>query len=453
MQQYFYQLADDLKSKLKGEEVFLANYSGEDSDFVRFNQAKVRQPGSVTQRYLTLELINGQRHAAATVALAGKKAIDGPRVKDLLAGLRDRLEHVPEDPYLLYSTEVKSSEQIGADRLPKSEDALDKVLSAGKGQGSPNAKSRVRGPLDMVGLWASGGIHAGFANSLGQRNWFSSHSFNLDWSFYHNADKAVKAQYADFEWDDAAFARKVDQACEQLAVISGQPKTVPPGNYRVYLAPAALEDLVGILCWGGFGLKAHRTKFTPLLKMIAEGATLSPAVTLREATAEGIAPNFQSSGYIKPPSVTLIEAGKYRDCLVSPRSAKEYGQPCNGANGGEGPESLDASAGDIPASEVLSRLGTGVYVNTLWYLNYSDRAAGRITGMTRFATFWVENGRLVAPLNVMRFDETVYRFLGSNLVGLTREREFIPSTSSYGGRSTSSTRMPGALVDDFAFTL
>lgn len=40
----------------------------------------------------------------------------------------------------------------------------------------------------------------------------------------------------------------------------------------------------------------------------------------------------------------------------------------------------------------------------LWYLNFSDRPGGRITGMTRFASFWVEDGRIVAPLNVMRFD-------------------------------------------------
>ena len=103
--------------------------------------------------------------------------------------------------------------------------------------------------------------------------------------------------------------------------------------------------------------------------------------------------------------------------------------------------------------EVLRRLDTGVYVNTLWYLNYSDRPACRITGMTRFATFWVEDGRIAAPLNVMRFDETAYRVLGRNLMGLTAERDFIPSSETYESRSTESIRLPGALVEDFRFTL
>ncbi len=73
--------------------------------------------------------------------------------------------------------------------------------------------------------------------------------------------------------------------------------------------------------------------------------------------------------------------------------------------------------------------------------------------MTRVATFWVEKGAIQAPLNVMRFDETLYRMFGEKLVGLTTERDLIFYSSTYGGRSTSSSRVPGALIEDFTFTL
>ena len=111
------------------------------------------------------------------------------------------------------------------------------------------------------------------------------------------------------------------------------------------------------------------------------------------------------------------------------------------------------AGGDLPRSEILQRLDTGIFINNLWYLNYSDRNACRMTGMTRFATFWVENGAIQAPLNVMRFDETLYRMLGDNLVGLTRERELLMDPNTYHSRSTNSAKLPGALVDDFTFTL
>ena len=73
--------------------------------------------------------------------------------------------------------------------------------------------------------------------------------------------------------------------------------------------------------------------------------------------------------------------------------------------------------------------------------------------MTRFATFWVEDGEIVAPLQVMRFDDSAIRLFGDGLVALGAESELGMSTSTYFRRATGSTRVPGALVDGFRFTL
>lgn len=78
-------------------------------------------------------------------------------------------------------------------------------------------------------------------------------------------------------------------------------------------------------------------------------------------------------------------------------------------------------------------------------------ATGLVVGA--MVTVWVEGGEIVAPANVLRFDDTAYNLLGSNLVGLTGEVETLLDPSSYGGRSSASHRLPGALVDDMAFTL
>jgi len=65
----------------------------------------------------------------------------------------------------------------------------------------------------------------------------------------------------------------------------------------------------------------------------------------------------------------------------------------------------------------------------------------------------VEGGRIVAPVNVLRFDDSVYRLLGDNLEALTRETELLLDASSYGARTLASARLPGALVRDMTFTL
>jgi predicted Zn-dependent protease len=398
----------------------------------------VRQAGNVVQRALALELVKGGRHVKASVTLSGHGE-DASRAEAALRELRDQLPQVSEDPYLLYCPDGEGTAQVGADQLPRSDDALGAILREAAGK-------------DMVGLYAAGGIFAGFANSLGQRNWSAAHSFMVDWSFYLAGDKAVKSNYSGFEWDQAQFERKFATAGAQLEMLSRPPKTIKPGNYRVYLAPAAFGEFVSMLSWGGFGVKAHRTKTSCLLKM-TQGESLHELMSISENVAGGIAPNFQSAGFIKPPSVQLVQDGKLAQCLVSPRSAREYSLLTNGADDGESPSSLDIAGGDLKQDQILPLLNKGVYVNQLHYLNFSDRPACRITGMTRFATFWVEGGEIVAPLSVMRFDETAYRALGKNLLALTSARDFIPSTSTYGGRSTDSIRVPGALIDDFAFTL
>jgi predicted Zn-dependent protease len=109
--------------------------------------------------------------------------------------------------------------------------------------------------------------------------------------------------------------------------------------------------------------------------------------------------------------------------------------------------------GTLATADALAALDTGLAIGNLWYLNYSDRPAGRITGMTRFATFWVEHGRIVAPVDVLRFDDSVYRMLGDNLAALTRETELLLSGETYGGRQLSSMTLPGALLESLSFTL
>jgi predicted Zn-dependent protease len=242
-------------------------------------------------------------------------------------------------------------------------------------------------------------------------------------------------------------------AREQVKMLDAKPKTLDPGHYRVYLAPAAVMELLSMLNWGAFGLKSQKTKQSSLLRLALGEASFDPRFTLKENTKEGTAPNFQPEGFLKPDSVTLIEEGKYANSLVSGRSAREYGVGANGAEPDESSVSMDVSPGDLPMADVLKKLDTGMYINNLWYLNYSDRPACRITGMTRFACFWVEKGKIKSPLNVMRFDESLYRAFGSNLMALTKEREMILDTSTYENRSCQSFHLPGALVEDFCFNL
>ncbi|MBS0320312.1 MAG: TldE/PmbA family protein [Proteobacteria bacterium] len=439
LEAYFGDLAAALRTGLAGSERFAASFSAEDTDFVRMNHGKVRQPGTVSQRYLSVRLIDGQRHAEHTVTLSGQPAVDRERALSALRGLRSALADAVDDPHLLLPAATHSSRDVRHGALPTAEAAVDAILDAAAG-------------TDFVGLYASGPVFRGFANSEGQRNWHAVTTFNLQWSLYHRADKAVKAAYAGFDWDPAALRERMDDARTRLALLARPAKSLAPGAYRAYLTPAAMEELTGVLSWGGFSARALATKQSPLTRM-ETGERMDPRVTLTEDTAHGVAAAFQGEGFDRPPEVSLVRAGELVGSLVSPRTAREFGLVANGANGYEAPEALVMGAGDLPARDALAALDRGLYVGNLHYLNYSDRTACRVTGMTRFATFWVEGGQIVAPVDVLRFDDTVYRLLGSKLEALTAEREMLLSSESYGSRQLTSAHVPGALVSEMAFTL
>jgi len=438
MQDYFYSLSDALFQKLAANEQLLLSFSGEDSDFVRLNHNKIRQAGHVAQRRISLDLIEGKRHAEACVDLAGDSEQDLNQLVQTLNKIRHQCTFVPDDPYLCFATDIHHSEYHHDNEVINSHDAVEQILETAKG-------------MDLVGIFANGSQYYSFTNSIGQRNWHSSANFNFDWSCYHEKDKAVKGSYAGFAWQHNTLAAKFERIKDQLAIMARPSKTIQPGRYRAYLAPSAVNELINMMSWGGFGLKSHRTKTTPLIQMLEQGRTLATAISLRENHARGLAPMFTSSGFVKPPQVQLIERGRYQDCLVSSRSAMEYDSVTNAES--EYPGALDLAAGDLPDDSILTELDTGLYIGNLWYLNFSDRNACQLTGMTRFACFWVENGEIQAPINVMRFDDSVYDLLGTNLLGMTREREFIVDAGSYGSRSNASTELPGVLVKELQITL
>jgi predicted Zn-dependent protease len=138
---------------------------------------------------------------------------------------------------------------------------------------------------------------------------------------------------------------------------------------------------------------------------------------------------------------------------VSTRTAKEYKLKSNAAVSSEGMRAPTVSRGELEEKEILKRLHTGLYLSNLHYLNWSDQPAGRMTGMTRYACFWVENGKIVSPIENMRWDDSLFSLLGNNLEALTRFQNFIPEVMTYEQRSLGGMLIPGALLSKMSFTI
>lgn len=430
-----------LQQQLRPQESFALWFAAEESDFVRLNHGRIRQAGFVRAAHVRLQLMRAGRSVTGRLTLQGQPAADRERLAGWVQDQREHLAVLPSDPHLIVPDAVHSSELVEDAPLPDSSAAMEEIVNAAE-------------DLDLVGLYARGPLYRGFANSQGQCNWMHRGSVHFDWSLYAHGDRSVKDSYAGAAWDGPTVRRKLHQGQERLAIMQQPVKTLAPGHYRAYLAPAAVGEVLSTAaCWGGFSLRAHRDKTSILQELSSGQKRLHPAVTLREDSRHGFAPLFQEQGFIRPEVTTLVREGVAASLLTGPRSAREYGVACNGASEGEMPAALDLAAGQLPQQDILAELETGLYVGNLWYLNPSDAAAGRLTGMTRFFTCWVQNGKWVGPVAPMRFDDTVYHLLGEHLAGLTRERERILDSSTYSERSTASMHLPGILLSDLCLTL
>lgn len=438
-QTQFKALVDWLQGAITRQERFTLSYNAEASDFIRFNHARVRQAGHVQQASVYFKLIEDGRHADLNLTLSGDAVVDRQRLGEALGQLRETLALLPADPYLLLNDDAWHSSNIQDVPLPDSAYVVELIAQLSEG-------------LDLVGIYAAGPIYRGFASSSGALGWHQANSFNFDWSLFHENGQAVKANYAGHEWSDEAFAKRLALAREQLTFLGQPSHTLVPGQYRAYLAPAALEEVLSMLCWGGFSAQSLADKTSPLQRLYDGQTELNPLVSLDEHVSGSLSPAFSGEGYPRS-DLSLVVAGAARDRLIDSRSAAEYGLTANGAGWGESPSALSMKGGSLALDDVLRALGTGLYISNLWYLNFSDRTAGRITGMTRFATFWVEDGKIKAPVSTMRFDDSIFSLLGESLEQLTRERELLLSASTYSQRQTASNLLPGALVSRLTLTL
>ena len=440
MRAYFQKISEYLFNNLETNEILILNFDAEQTDFVRFNHAKIRQAGNVNQATLTLSLILKRKSLNSIIRLSLDYQKDSVLLLRTLHYLRREIPELPHDPYLMYERNINSFDMDASDNALNAFDMTSSILDSCSS-------------LDMVGILSSGVMMKGFSNSLGQFNWHENQSFNLDWSMYTKSGKAIKQNYSNHAWDEKTFHSLIDESKQKLSVIDNKEYAIKPGEYKVYLSPSALNEIVDMLSWGGFSYKANKIGSSPLHSMMKGEKKFHNMVTFTEDLTNGISPKFHSDGFVKPALTELIVDGEYKTSLISPRSALEYSVNHNAAEYYESPVSINLKEGSIQSDKILNNLRDGIYISNLWYLNFSDMNKGRITGLTRFGCFKVTNGEYQGPINTMRFDETVYNIFGDKLVGLTNNKQLLIDSSTYEERSTHSSTIPGAIVDDFKMTL
>lgn len=429
---------------LQSDEKMRLSLMGEKTQYVRYSQGKVRHNHHVDQVEITCTFQKKQKELKQIFTMDTQQEVNLQHVRDFLQKARVEVEALPvfNSFVPLAGSEKVSIEKTG--EIPDLAYFLQEI---------PKQTAQD----DFVGFLTAGDQYKASMTAEGEFLWFQTQSFFLDYSIY-DGPRAAKNTYAGRFFNEQEWTTNLYETRNKLNLLKKPRKKLPAQGYRVYLEPAAMADLLGMFMgWEESGsvlsYSSYKQGLSPFKDLIEGQRKLSEKFTLTENFGLGFSPSFNSSGELSPEQLTLISKGQLSNMMISSRSANEFNVVGNKAESSEILRSPEIAPGTLKRADILKKLDRGLYLSNLHYLNWSDKKLARVTGMTRFACFWVESGEIQSPIEDLRFDISLYDIFGKDLIDLDEKSTSMMDIMTYAGRSLGGFQTPGALIENFTFTL
>jgi predicted Zn-dependent protease len=227
------------------------------------------------------------------------------------------------------------------------------------------------------------------------------------------------------------------------------PVELPPGNYEVVLEPRAVSSALVFPAYMGFNGKAHAdgTSFVHLGERQWD-AIVDIWDDATDPRALGV--GFDAEGTPKR-RLDLVQGGVSSGLTHDRRSARLAGVDPTGhsvgseAFGGYATSLFLGGGGEAP-DELVGQVERGLLVTDLWYNRILDPKTQVVTGLTRNGLFLVEEGRIVGPVQNLRYTQSIVGGFGpGKVLGLGDDAQLV---GSEGGIM----HVPSARLASWAFT-
>ena len=228
-----------------------------------------------------------------------------------------------------------------------------------------------------------------------------------------------------------------------------EPMELPPGNYEVVLEPKAVASALVYPAYMGFNGKAHAdgTSFVRLGERQWDAVvTIWDDGTDPRALGVG----FDAEGTPKH-RLDLVQGGVSSGLTHDRRSARLAGvEPTGHSVGSEAfggyATSLFLGGGGQAPYQLVGQMERGLLVTDLWYNRILDPKTQVVTGLTRNGLFLVEEGRIVGPVQNLRYTQSIVGGFGpGKVLGLGDDAQLV---GSEGGTM----HVPSARLASWAFT-
>jgi PmbA protein len=326
---------------------------------------------------------------------------------------------------------------------------------------SPEQRAKGAGAICLMareaGVVASGALttaalEAAVANSLGICAYHSTTYADINTVVMSDTSAGYASALA-LDVDDLDFEAIGREAVEKC-LHSQNPRALEPGEYTVILEPYAVEDMVVMMAYTGFGAVAMQEGRSFMAGKLGE-QIVDPRVSIWDdgLSPDGIPWPFDFEGVPKQ-RVDLIEKGVARGVVYdSYRAGKEEGKASTGhalpAPNSFGPFPANAffAPGDATLEEMIASTQRGIYVTRFHYTRPVEPTRVVITGMTRDGTFLIENGEIAYPVKNLRFTQSYLEAL--NEVAMIGNQ---PRLLAGMALDISRNSVPALKLNKFAFT-
>lgn len=369
---------------------------GSESQSLRFASGSATTNVATAQARLRVTSHIGAR--SGSVAVGG---LDGDALERALARSEEIARLMPEDPEFMpplgpqnYLAGARYDEAAAALGLGDLAEAAARVI----------AEARAR-QVNSYGYAGSGRRFEAMATSNGLFAYDCTSFIDLSTTARHRSDRwsgwAGGRSFAATTLDAAAIGRRA----AEKAARDDEAIDLEPGRYTVILEPVAVGELARWLMWMMEARAADegRSFFSGRGAARIGEKLFDEKITLRSSPQDAVAPEscFGAEGLLQRPRV-WIEKGVLRELARSRFWAqKTAAEPVPAAR------SFTLEGGATPLEEMIASTRRGVLVTRFWYTNMLDPRSLLLTGLTRDGNFLIENGRIVAPMRNMRFNESL----------------------------------------------
>jgi predicted Zn-dependent protease len=221
------------------------------------------------------------------------------------------------------------------------------------------------------------------------------------------------------------IAQRLLEAIQPLPTVDAR-----HGSCRVLLKPQAVQSLIATFGYVALGATAYAADRSPVSGRLGE-QVVSDQLTLIDdgGDAAGLSSGFDVEGNVRRRTV-LIDGGVLTGVVSDRRRATITGGVPTGHAVPDGwrfgadpvPSHLLLDAGGATEDDLLAECGTGLIVNRLDYLRTLHPKEGLVTGTTRDATYWAEDGKIIGRHPQVRFTFRMSDVLNA-VLAVGRDRE------------------------------